>query len=616
MADISGFFSRATSVLRKCLALLEPGTRRKWLGLVVLALVVSVLEAIAAVFVLVLLSLVTAPHAPLPLPLIGDLREAIPDLDQPRVLAVAASVVAVFFAIRAGIYLAQSYLQNRLAYQAGALLARRLLRGYLATPYVAFLSRNSAEMIRNAHESTVAFASWVLFPGIVLAAEAFVTAVLCVVLFLSTPFVAFVAFSTLGILVAVILRVVQPRLLNSGRQVQDHTTESLKSLQQSLHGLRDIRVLGREKFFEETFYDTRVRLADAYAKRGVLIDAPRVALETSVLLIMTAFLVMQVSRDQEAGASITVLGLFGYASFRILPSVNRIVNNLQSVRFATPLIDSLYADAVAADVIAVPGDTPPSTDLPFTHSIELRGVSFRYPDSTIDAVTDVTLSIAPGESLGVVGRSGSGKSTLLDLILGLLEPTRGEIVIDGRPLTGRVRAWYQRVGVVPQTILLLDDTIRNNIALGRTRSDVDEERVWEAVRIAQLADFITGLPNGLDTMVGERGVKLSGGQRQRLAIARAMYQRPQVLLFDEGTSALDSKTEAEFINALPRVGGALTVISVAHRLTTIRNCHRVLVLRDGRAVGFGTFDELAGSNDEFRALARTETSDPGPKSGG
>lgn len=596
---ISNFFSRAARIFRKCLALLEPGTRRKWVALLLLAVVVSLLEAIAAILLLTVLGLVTAPDANLPLPLIGDLTRVIPSLDEARVLVIAAGGTAIFFLVRAGIYLYQSYLQNRLAYQTGAFLARRLLRGYLAMPYPTYLSRNSSELIRNAHESTVALASLVLFPGVVLAAEAFVTLMLCIVLILSAPLAAVLAFFILGILVAVLLRFVQPRLLALGRQVQDHTTASLKSLQQALLGLRDIRVLRRESFFEENFQHIRMRLANAYAVRGVLIDLPRVSLETSVLLITLIFLILQVGGGP-VGEGVSVLALFGYAAFRILPSVNRIVNNLQSLRFATALVDALHADVLAADAVDL--DAIADEDLRFEHRIELQHVSFRYPGSSRDALSDVTLSIHRGESIGVVGRTGSGKSTLLDLILGLLEPTMGEVLIDDKPLTGRSRSWHRHVGVVPQTVFLIDDTIRNNIALGRTREDVDDDRVRDAVRIAQLEEFVTSLPDGLDSIVGERGVKLSGGQRQRLAIARAMYQRPQVLVFDEGTSALDSKTEADFLEALRVNSGHLTLISVAHRMTTIKNYDRVVLMRDGRIYNSGTYSELI-VDEEFRALA-------------
>ncbi len=604
MANIPDLVSRTTSSFRKCMVLLGPRARGRWAALVALAVFVSALEAVAAVLVFVLLALVTNPGAPLVVPLVGDLHQRFPGLAERGMLLTAASIAGGFFLLRALVYLLQSYLQNRLAYGTAAALARRLLRGYLAMPYSQYLRRNSAEMIRNAHESTVGFASLVLFPGIVLGAEAFVTVTLCAMLVLTSPLVAVAAFVLLGSLVLLMLRLVQPRLLNLGRRVQDLSTESLKSLQQTLYGLRDIRVLGREGFFEDAFTATRQNLADAYTKRGLLIDIPRVTLETSVLLVILLFLGAQTIRSGSVGESVTALGLFGYAAFRILPSVNRIVNNVQSLKFAGPLIDFLYEDVVATDQ-AVRDQAESGTDS-FQQEIQLSDVWFRYPGADEDAVRDITLTVRRGESIGIAGVTGSGKSTLLDLILGLLEPTSGEITVDGMPLHDQVRAWHRCVGVVPQMIFLLDDTIRRNIALGLPDEEIDDSLVDEVLRISQLETFVASLPSGLETIVGERGVKLSGGQRQRLAIARAMYWKPQVLIFDEGTSALDSRTEADVINALPRMRPDLTLISVAHRLSTIRNHDRIVFLAQGRIAGVDTFDQLAERNAEFRAMAQQD----------
>ena len=580
----------ALHTFRRCLVLLEPGSGRKWIGLVVLAIFVSALEAVAALLVLMLLGLSMTPGSAIQLPLIGDVSDIMPDTGDSSTILTVAAIVGAFFTARAGIYLFQSYLQNRLAYGAGALLARRLLRGYLAMPYGDYVGRNSADLIRNAHESTILLASTVLFPGIALAAEVCVTFVLCLVLVFSSPVAALLAFVILGVLVGGVLRFVQPRLLTLGEQVQDRTTESLKSIQQSLVGLRDIRVTGRESFFEESFGGIRQRLAYAYAMRGTLMDVPRVALETGVLLLLLLFLATQVVRGVPLSESVTILALFGYTAFRILPSVNRIVNNLQNLRFGSSLIDFLHADAVAANEVRQEGD--PEEPCVFQSAIELRDVSYRYPGAARDSVTDVTLTIRRGQSVGIVGRTGSGKSTLLDLILGLLEPTTGEVRIDGQPLRGRERSWQTCLGVVPQVIFLLDDTIRNNIALGRTEDDVDDDRVLHAVKVAQLESFVASLPDGLETVIGERGVKLSGGQRQRLAIARATYHHPQVLLLDEGTSELDGKTEAEVIRALGSSSEDLTLIAVAHRLTTIRNCSLVVTMSDGRVSSLGTYEDL------------------------
>lgn len=595
---------------KKVVLLLGVGSRNRWVGLILLAILVSVLEAAAALIIYVLLAILTAPGTDVVVPVIGSLQEKLPQLLEPQGLLTAVSIAAVFFAARGVIYLVQSYLQNRLAYGTGSELARRLVRGYLAESYANHVSRNSAERIRNAHESTLGLAAYVLLPGIALAAEAFVTLALAVVLFLTSPLVAGGAFLFLAILVLLLLRLGQPRLLAMGRLVQDYTTISLNSLQQTLIGFRDIRVLGKEEFFEEEFASTRQRLARAYSVRGLLIDLPRVALETSVLFMVFGFIAFQILSDQPLAESTTLLGLFGYVAFRILPSVNRVVNNLQSLKFAAPLIDQLYGDAVSAEAVA---SAPSEADSfgPF-ESIEFRNVSFRYPGADADALSDVSFSIIRGQSIGIVGRTGSGKSTLLDLMLGLLEPTRGSITVNAKNLSGWSRAWHRKLGFVPQTIFILDDTIKRNIALGRNDSDIDERLVEEAARIAQLDDVLQCAPHGLDTPVGERGVKLSGGQRQRLALARALYRSPEVLLFDEGTSALDSQTELAFLGSLAMVNDDLTLVNVAHRVSTIRGCDVVILLTNGRIEAAGTYASLLEESQTFRALTQEGPGAPAP----
>lgn len=599
-----GPISSFRETFAKCLFLLGSGSRKKWLALVLLAVFVSGLEAVAALLIFVLLTLITAPGSDVTLPLVGSLDQVAPQVSEPDGATTAAAFAAVFFIFRGGIYLVQSFLQNRFAYDAGANLARRLVRGYLSMSYSAYVARNSAELIRNAHESTLALAAQALLPGIVLAAEVFVTVTLCALLLFMAPIAAGSALLFLGLLVLLLLKFVQPRLLKMGRHAQELTSSSLHSLQQTLVGFRDIRVLGREKFFENDFASNRQRMASTYAGRGVLIDAPRVALETSVLLVVLFFIAFQVSRGRPVSESTTVLGVFGYVAFRILPSVNRVVNNLQSLKFTSPLIEYLYEDAVAAEAAPSQDGEPTHAEPEPFQVLEMKDVTYRYPLADRDAVMNIDLKVERGQSIGVVGRTGSGKSTVLDLMLGLLEPTSGVVAVNGEPLAGWPHAWHRSIGLVPQTIFLLDDTIRRNVALGVAPEDLDDRLVNEALEIAQLQDLVVSSPFGLDTMVGERGVKLSGGQRQRLAIARAMYRRPQVLMFDEGTSALDSRTESQLLRTLSRMREDLTLITVAHRLSTVRDCDVVVLLFDGRITAKGTYEKLLRTSEEFRQLAR------------
>lgn len=595
--------------LRKIIALVGLETRRRWVALVLLAAITSIVEVIAALLIFTLLGLLAGPDTGVVLPLIGDLRARFPALAEPQGLMTAAAVIGTFFVIRGGVYLTQSYLQNRAAYGTSALLAKRLLEGYLRMPYEAYLSRNSAELIRNAHESTIFLAAWVLFPAILLASEAVVILTLAVVLIVSAPLVALATFFFFLAVVLALLKVVQPRLHRLGQSLQRLSTASLKALQQTLQGLREIRLLGREAFFEQDFARTRKDLALTYASHGLLRDVPRVTLETSVLIALLVFIALQAYSGDTLGENATLLGMFGYAAFRVLPSTNRIVNALQSLKFAGPLVDALYEDVKLIPATFVASPMRPTTPV-HLDSLELRGVSYRYPGMDTDALAGIEQRIVRGEWVAFVGETGSGKSTLLDLILGLVEPTQGTVYINGVPLDKSKRAWQASIGLVPQNVFLLDDTIRGNIGLGQDVESIDDQALSSAVEAAVLEDFLATLPDGLETVVGERGVRLSGGQRQRIAIARALYRRPQVLVLDEGTAALDPNTEAQLMSNLGRWKN-LTLINVAHRITMIEKCDRVVMLSNGEVKASGRYEELLNQNPAFHSLMQSTQRQPG-----
>jgi ABC-type bacteriocin/lantibiotic exporter with double-glycine peptidase domain len=276
-------------------------------------------------------------------------------------------------------------------------------------------------------------------------------------------------------------------------------------------------------------------------------------------------------------------------AFRLLPSVNRLVVNAQNLRYMEPAVN-----VIAAELACATG-RPPNDDLRranFNSRLELRDICFRYPQISTNALQDVSLTIPRGKSVGFIGESGAGKSTLVDVILGLLEPTGGKILLDGNSIACDLRAWQNLIGYVPQSIYLSDDTLRRNIAFGKTDEEIDETKLVNAIRSAQLAPFVASLPAGLDTFVGERGVRLSGGQRQRIGIARALYHEPEVLVLDEATSALDTETESGVMACVNALQGEKTLIIVAHRMTTVAKCDLLYRLRDGRIVDSGPCDEV------------------------
>jgi ATP-binding cassette subfamily C protein len=293
--------------------------------------------------------------------------------------------------------------------------------------------------------------------------------------------------------------------------------------------------------------------------------------------------------------------MFAYAGLRMMPATSAIVAAVNRIRYGQSVAETLVEDLEMVDRLSTPSGTPSNYVLEFRDSPELEGVSFRY-DTGRPVLRGIDLEIQRGETIGIVGETGAGKSTLLDLILGLLEPSEGQVLVGGEDLRTVSRSWQDIIGLVPQTIYLLDDTIRRNIAFGLADSEIDDDTVRQAIQMARLESFIDQLDEGLDTVVGERGVRLSGGQRQRVAIARALYRRPQVLILDEGTASLDNVTEAELMKAIDPLKGSLTIIMVAHRLTTVMNCDRVILMRAGEVADEGTFEELRQRNLEFRKM--------------
>jgi ATP-binding cassette subfamily C protein len=297
------------------------------------------------------------------------------------------------------------------------------------------------------------------------------------------------------------------------------------------------------------------------------------------------------------------MALYAYVGFRVVPSANRLILNYTIFQGARPHIKGLHDDfAMIGRSTERVQKRARTTALPFTDRVELESVSYTYEQGRGLALDDVSVTIRRGESVGIVGTTGAGKSTLLDVLLGLLDPQRGSVLVDGRDIRANVRSWQQRVGYVPQAFALLDDTLRRNVAFGQPDVEIDDAQVEAALRLARLGDRVALLPQGLDTAIGERGARLSGGERQRVAIARALYHNPDVLVFDEATSALDHQTEQAVIRAIDELRGIKTLVVVAHRLSTVRGCDRLVFLQDGRVTGDGSYDDLLARHPAFRGM--------------
>lgn len=596
---------RSRGPLRQSYALVIEGRRGRWIAVAALALLVSGLEALGAGLIFVLLGLMTEPESGIEFPVLGDVSGFFPDVDSDALLVGAAIAIGLFFVVRGALQVVQTYVQNRISYSAGVRLGVRLVRGYLAMPYSFHLGRESAVSVRNAITSVQEIVSRVVLPATKFVAEVLLVAGICVVLFAAAPLASLIVVAVLGPMTYLVLRVVRARVKRYGRIATDSAQGSLQTLQQSLHGIRDIRVLGRENYFVKAFRRQRSRDAVARTRQATFSELTSVLIELLLVLFIVTFLIVTVVAAGTAGESFAVLGLFGYVAMRLKPSIQKIMNAANNLRFATPAIDDLYRDLEMSEAAleAVDQHEAPDTRPTLRDSIRLEDVSFQYQGGEHPALQGVSIEFGAGESVGFCGPTGGGKSTLVDILAGLLEPTSGTVSTDGIDIHTNVRGWYRQIGFVSQDMYLFDDTLRGNIALGVPDKDIDEGALQLAVEMAQLKEFVSSLPKGLDTRVGENGTLLSGGQRQRVAIARGLYRDPDVLFLDEGTSALDNEVERELMNALQRIRGQKTVILVAHRLTTIQDCDRVYFVEGGLVSGGGSYDQLYEENASFRRMA-------------
>lgn len=592
------------STIRRSFWLIGPERRRKFLLVGLLGLLMSGLEAVAAVMVFVLLGLVLQPGEIPEFPILGKVDQYFPQASYEQLVIWFAAAFGTFYVLRASLFIAQQYVLARVSENTGALLAHTLLDGYLSMPYAFHLDRNSAEVMRNAYDSVQQVVNLVLKPVATLFAELILIVALIAVLVVASPVATALAVILLSLSLLITFAFVQPRLKRLGVRRQQAAHSAIKHIQQGLGALRDIKILGRERSFSNSFKRARSGMARVEYRRALLISVPRVSIETIFLAFVVLVLVWSVTQDS-VETVLPTLGLFAYAGMRLQPSVQRVASSLNSLRFAQAAVDELSADfrALQSSVAVRDREETDPDPLPFEDEIGFDGVTFKYREDLVPAISEVNLTIRRGESVGIAGRTGGGKTTFLDLLCGLLSPSEGKITVDGFSIADRTRAWQRNIGVVHQSSFLIDDTVRSNVAFGLPEQEIDDESLWLALEMAEISDFVKTLPEGGLTLVGERGIKLSGGQRQRIALARALYRRPNLLVLDEGTSALDNTTEAKVMSNLSALPGKATVVIVAHRLTTIMRCDRIVFFEDGRITGIGDFEDLRRSNPNFRTMA-------------
>ncbi|MEW6320428.1 MAG: ABC transporter ATP-binding protein [Acidobacteriota bacterium] len=572
--------------------------RLRWYLLVPVLMVAALLEAAGALAVFGLLRLVVEPGRVRTTPGVSQIW---PDDDPAAVISLLIGVVAVFYVLRALFLVAADWLKHDALFGSAARAAARLYARYLAADYAFHLRRRSAALIEQLMRSAELSFQLVTTSYVNIAAEGATILALVAVLVATAPPSALGGVALVLIVAGAFILLTRRLWSVWGEALHALHERQLHLLQQSLGAIKDVIVSGRRGFFEEAFCRLRRDVARIKRREAVATAALRLAVET-VLILSMLLVVYLLTRQRSGPDTVSLLALFAYTGFRVVPSANRIMLNAGHLREGAAFARAFDADMRALASPAAPDARPAgAAPVSFADAIRCEGVTLVYEPGAPPALSDITLAIRRGESIGIVGPTGAGKSSLVDVLLGLLRPTRGRVTVDGVDLAGRERAWLDQVGYVPQDPYLLDDTIRRNIAFGIPDGEIDEARVARAAALAQLDDVLRQRPGGLDAELGESGARLSGGQRQRIAIARALYRDPAVLVFDEATAALDAQTEREVTRAIAALHGTRTLIVIAHRLTTVEACDRLVYVRDGRLAGVGRYQELL-ADPAFRAM--------------
>ncbi len=578
-------FGKFIHLIKRCLALALPYGRGKLVMIVSVILANGLLQVIGVTSIFPFFALATDPGAFRNSKIGGQVLSMLPPVDD-RQLLIGSGLMAIFLLITSNFMtLLSEVLRAKYSHGFGHWLRSRMAEDIASRPYGYFLTQNSSRLMQKVLSDVMYFIGNVFLPLTEALSRAITLGLLIVTIFLVQPIIALTAGVGLGAMYGVIFLMIRPKSQKIGEGLKLHHREQGIAAQHLMSGIKPVLVHNRtEHFISQIRYHSSA-LAGLHAKLPIYNNGPRYIVEPLAFGGMIGVVLLMILRGQPFAEVVPTLAVLALAGYRILPTVQLLYGQLSTVTAWSYTLGELEAELHSLEKN---GDAPkiipsgPIRPLPFSRTIALKGVSFKYPVSEHPVINNISLDIHKNESVGIVGTTGSGKSTLVDLILGLHSPSSGKIVIDDTELTkDLLPAWRSKIGYVPQEIYLLDESIGANIAFGIPKSEINKDLLKKAAEAAQILDFINTLPKGFDSLVGERGARLSGGQRQRIGLARALYHQPEILILDEATSALDNETEAAVMETIRSLHGNMTLIIIAHRLTTLRGCDKVISLQKG-----------------------------------
>ena len=572
-------------LLKKLSAILDRGQKIRILGLMVLILIGGLLETASASLILPLVSAILDEEKFAENRYVMQIRELF-GIESVRTftLCMLGFIIAIYI-FKAVFLILQTYLLARFANKNRARCTTNLLWQFLHRPYEYYLYAETSDIIRTIYGDMDNIFN-LLLQCMNFASELMVSLCLGVFLLITDWKMCLLMVLLLGVLTLLNVKVIKKHLNIAGEGSRITQAGMYKWILQGASGIKDVKVLRKEYYFTDRYSDSAEGYADNQIKYNVLTNLPRLLIEAVAILGILIYVMISMLMGVNIASLMTTIAAFAVAAMRLLPSVNRLNTYIANIAYFEPALDFIYENVntkgLSEENVLITHN-PKEEYVPalsFKDTIELNDITFAYPNTDKNIFTHADMTVPIGASVGVVGASGAGKSTIVDIMLGLLEVKTGEILCDGIDAMEHYPEWLSHIGYIPQTIYMLDDSIRRNIAFGVDDSDIDDDRVWAVLKEAQMMDFVKDLPDGLDAQIGERGVRISGGQRQRLGIARALYHNPQILIFDEATSALDNDTETAIMDAIDSLHGQKTMVIIAHRLRTIENCDIIYEVKD------------------------------------
>jgi ABC-type multidrug transport system fused ATPase/permease subunit len=569
--------------------------RHQFILLLVLMVIASFAEIISIGSVIPFLSALTSPEIffvnPLAQPLISFLR-----IENANQLIVPLTIIFCLSAILSGgIRLVLLMFTTHLSFATGSDFGINIYQRTLYQPYKVHVSRNSSEIINGISNKANAIIYSVILPALTLISNSVMLFTILITLIYIDPIISLFTTVIFGSIYSLLTKYTRHNKIKNSRVIAEQSTQIIKSLQEGLGGIRDVLIDGSQHVYCEIFRRANAPLRGAQANNQVVSQSPRFVMESLGIVLIAGLAYYLFNQPNGASKAIPILGILALGAQKMLPIMQQSYQAWSSIQGSYASLEDI--------LLLINQPLPPNSfnkkiiKINFNRDIKFDRVSFHYHSDFHNVIKHLSLSIRKGDRVGVIGATGSGKSTLIDILMGLLEPTSGALKVDGKSITKRnVRSWQRRIAHVPQAIFLSDTTIAENIAFGIDRKDIDFDRVRDAANRAQLQDVIDILPNKFNTIVGERGVRLSGGQRQRIGIARALYKNADILVFDEATSALDNKTEESVMKSIEALGKEITIIMIAHRITTLKKCTKVIELADGKIVNVGSYRDIINSS--------------------